>query len=130
MRNNSQIANIGYNKDMEQVKKKRGRPKGFSPKKADVQEQVVEAIREVFIEKIKIIEVPAPELKGFELYLALKNQGFPQGGIGQFQEDINGTERVYLPHASEIYAQFAQNPDGWDTIRDHLARAYLELKQT
>ena len=76
LRNNSQIANIGYNKDMEQVKKKRGRPKGFSPKKADVQEQVVEAIREVFIEKIKIIEGPAPELKGFELYLALKNQGF------------------------------------------------------
>lgn len=114
---------------MPEEKKKRGRPKGFSPKKKDVQEQLVEVLKEVFIEKIKIIEVPQEQLKGFDLYLALKNQGFPQGGIGQFQEDINGTEKVYLPHASEIYTQFAQDPVGWDTIRDYLARAYLEIKQ-
>lgn len=92
----------------------------------DLQQQVVEVIKEVFITKEVII--PEKKLEGFQLYKALKDSGFFQGGVGQFMEDVNGTEKVYIPHASEIYQSFAQDPQGWDTVRDYLARAFLEIK--
>lgn len=102
------------------------RPKGVKNKLPNVQKEVVEVIKEIFV--TKEILVPEKKLEGFELYKALKDAGFFQGGIGQFMEDINGTEKVYLPHASEIYQSFAQDPQGWDIVRDYLARAFLELK--
>ena len=86
------------------------------------QEELVKVIE-------RIVEVPVPQLSDWDLYKALKDAGFYQGGIGQFMEDPQGTEVVYLPHASEIYAQFAQNPEGWGVIRDYLARAFLELQK-
>lgn len=97
------------------------------PRKKDIQSQVTEVLKEIIIEKI--VEVPRHELSDFDLYKALKDAGMPQGGIGQSMEDPNGTEKVYLPHASEIYSQFAQDPRGWEIIRDYLARAYLELQK-
>lgn len=90
----------------------------------NVRPKTIEVIKEVFITK----EVEKSQLEGFELYKALKDVGFFQGGQGQFMEDVNGIEIVYIPHASEIYQSFAQNPEGWDIVRDYLARAFLELK--
>lgn len=108
----------------ESAPKKRGRPV-----KVDVQKQVVETIREIIVEKEIIKEVPVKQLSDFDLYYALKQVGFPQGGIGEFMESPLTDEKVYLPHASEIYTQFAQDPAGWNVIRDYLARAFLEVKQ-
>lgn len=101
---------------------------GSYPKPQDVQQQVVEVLKEVFIERIK--EVPQPRLEGYELYAKLKQLGFFQGGVGEYMESVSSTDRVYLPHASEIYASFAQDPQGWDVIRDYLARAFIELHET
>lgn len=98
------------------------------PKTHDVQQQVVEVLKEVFIERIK--EVPQPRLEGYELYAKLKQLGYFQGGVGEYMESVSSTDRVYLPHASEIYASFAQNPEGWNVIRDYLARAFIELHET
>lgn len=94
----------------------------------DVQQQVVEVLKEVFIERIK--EVPQPRLEGYELYAKLNDLGFYQGGVGEYMESVSSTDRVYLPHASEIYASFAQDPQGWAVIRDYLARAFIELHET
>lgn len=102
--------------------KKRGRP---AKPQTDVQQQVVEIIKEVIITK----EVEKPQLRDFDLYKALKEAGFPQGGIGQYMESPLTAEKVYMPHASEIYAQFAQDPQGWDIIRDYLALAFIELRK-
>ena len=108
------------------VKHKKDCTRPLKPK--DVQAQVVEIIKEVLIEKEIVREVEKPPLSDFDLYKALKDKGFFQGGVGQYMESPLTDEKVYLPHASEIYASFAQDPSGWEIIRDYLARAYLDLK--
>lgn len=119
---------------MEQTPKKRGRPAKIKETPGIIEKpinptpsQIVEIIREVPI--IREVFVEKTQLEGFELYKALKDKGFTQGGQGQYQEDMNGIEKVYIPHASEIYQSFAQNPEGWDIITKHLARAYLEINK-
>lgn len=93
---------------------------------SDVQQQVAAVIKEIFVEKI--VEIPAPRLEGFELYKALKDKGYPQGGMGQTMEDPNGIERVYIPHPNEVQAFFIENPDKMEAMRDAIIRAYIELR--
>lgn len=71
----------------------------------------------------------AKELKGFELYRELKARGFPQGGVGSFMEDPNGTEKVYVPHPSEIYASFVGDPSQWNALRDAMIQVWLKNKK-
>ena len=113
---------------MEVVKKKRGRPAKSPEQKLQAQEareiarEVVETIREV------IKYVPEPRLEGFALYKALKDKGFFQGGMGAYMEDANGTEQVYVPHATELYTYFLGDPAKWESLRDAMIRAYIELQ--
>lgn len=127
------VANLGYNNHMARPKGSKNKPKENPPKKEwkgkavnipvnlkpDIQEKIVEVIKEV------IKEVPEKKLGGFELYVEMKNAGFPQGGVGTWQEDYNGTERVYIPHPSEVYQMFLANPEQWDAMRDAICREWL-----
>ena len=90
-------------------------------KVSDIQERIVEVIKEV------VVQVPEPRLEGFELYKKLAEKGFYQGGMGQWMEDVNGTERVYIPHPTEVITYFIGDPDKWDLMRDAIIRAYIEL---
>lgn len=97
--------------------KKRGRP----PKKPDVQQKVVEVLREV------IVEIEKPQLDGYDLYLKLRDTGYFQGGSGQYVEDPNGIDRVYVPTAQEVITFFTGDPEKWDLMRDGIVRAYLDI---
>lgn len=129
------------------IKKKRGRPKkdkGFEGLK-DIVDNGTTVItlaedpirgtydtlkpKEVIVEKIveKIIEVPAKVLEGFALYKKLKDNGYPQGGMGRFVEDPNGLTKVYIPRPEEIYTHFIADPNGWQALTDTLTRAWIEL---
>lgn len=94
----------------------------------DAQPKVAEVVKEIIVEKIveKIVEIPAKKTTGFALYKGLKEASFPQGGMGQWWEDPNGTEKVYVPRPEEIYSQFIGDPEGWEQLRDALARAWME----
>ena len=107
--------------------KKRGRPRKLDINKPDVQTQVVEIIKEVLI--TKEIPIESPQLEGFTLYKALKDNGFPQGGIGQNIEDPNSTEQAYIPEVSEVYQAFLLDPMGWGNVRDALCREWIKHKQ-
>lgn len=65
-------------------------------------------------------------MKSFEFYKKLKDAGFPQGGVGNWQEDINSTEKVYIPTPSEVYAQLALDPEQWNTVRDALCQCFID----
>jgi hypothetical protein len=112
----------------EATTKKRGGPAKSQEEKKVAQEarqiakEVVETIKEV------IKYVPEPRLEGFALYKALKDKGYYQGGMGMYMEDMNGTEKVYVPHTSEVYAYFLGDPDKWEALRDAMIRAYIELQ--
>jgi len=110
--------------------KKRGRPRKIVdvPERSDGELTMPEKIKEVIIEKEIVKTVPEPRLEGWELYKALKDKGFFQGGMGQWMEDPNGTERVYVPHVSEVYGYFIGDPEKWEQLKDHMIRAYLELQ--
>jgi hypothetical protein len=82
-------------------------------------------VKEVIVEKI--IEVPEKKLKGFELYRKLKELRFPQGGMGQWWENPNGTDKVYVPRPEELYTMFIGDPQAWDELRDTLARTWIEI---
>ena len=97
--------------------------------KPDLQQQVVEIIKQVIVEKEVVREVEKPQLTDFDLYKALKDSGYIKGGMGQVMQSPLTDESVYLPLPSELYNQFAQDPSGWDIVRDHLARAWLELQR-
>ena len=88
-----------------------------------------EKIKEIFIEKEVIRNIPEVRLEGWQLYKSLKDKGYYQGGMGQWMEDPNGTEKVYIPHVSEVYTYFIGNPAQWELMRDALIRAYIELQQ-
>lgn len=135
----------------EPIKKKRGRPAKvikLSPdsgsgintvpmqpmeatsialKNPDIQQQIVETIKEIFVERI--IEVPQKQLEDFELYAKLRDLGFPQGGMGATMENVNGVDKAYVPEVSEVYQAFILNPDGWGDVRDSLCREWIKIKE-
>ena len=88
------------------------------------QKEIVETIKEV------IKYIPEPRLEGWELYKALRDAGFYQGGIGQTMENVNGTDRAYIPEVSEIYGAFVLDPQGWGNVRDALCREWIEVRRT
>lgn len=98
--------------------KKRGRP---ATKKVAPQAQVAQAIKEV----IKFVD--RPELEGYELYKALENTGYFQGGSGYYIENPNGLDKVYVPTAPEVVSFFAGDPDKWELMRDGIIRAYIQI---
>lgn len=81
-------------------------------------EKVTEIVREVLVEK--------PVLEGFALYKKLKDERYPQGGMGEWWEDPNGTDKVYVPRPEEIYTHFLGNKQEWDELRDALVRVWIE----
>lgn len=126
---------------MAEEKKKRGRPKKVAPEISqeveeqtatppinqqvpDIQTQVVETIREIFVEKV--IEVEKPKLEGYALYKALRAAGFPQGGVGHYIQDPNSADSVYVPHVSEVYTQFLADPQQWEALRDAICREWIK----
>jgi len=108
-------------------KKKRGRPKKTVEQKQHYEKaaQVQKEIVEVFTEVVKYI--PEPRLEGFELYRALEQKGFPQGGSGQIMEDPNGTTKAYIPTYGEVIAFFMADPEKMEQMRDAVIRAYIEI---
>ncbi len=117
-----------------EVKKRMGRPKGSKNKASIPHGGTTEVIKEVIIEKpIEVIKeivverlVEKKELSGFDLYKKLKDAGFPQGGIGAFEEDLISPEKVYIPHISEVYGQFIADPKDWDKLRDAMCRVWID----
>ncbi len=113
---------------IEEIKNKRGRPRKSPEEKEQsrearhIQKEVVETIREI------TKYVPEPRLEGFELYKALKDKGYFQGGMGQTIEDPQGTETVYIPHYTELLTYFNGDPDKMERMRDAIIRAYIELQ--
>lgn len=81
-------------------------------------EKIVEIVREVAVEK--------PVLEGFALYKKLKDERYPQGGMGEWWEDPNGTDKVYVPRPEEIYTHYLGNKQEWDELRDALVRVWIE----
>ncbi len=69
---------------------------------------------------------PARQLEGFALYKALQRANFPQGGVGSYMEDPNSTDRVYVPHPSEVYGMFIGDPQQWEMLRDAICRGWLQ----
>lgn len=65
----------------------------------------------------------------FKLYKELQKKGFPQGGIGQFIQDPNTNDKVYVPQPGEIYAQFILDPEGWQKVTDALAGVWIESRK-
>ena len=65
-------------------------------------------------------------LKGMELYKALKEAGYPQGGVGNWYLDPSTGEKYYIPQPSEIYTEFIADPSIWEEVGDTLARLWLE----
>jgi len=114
--------------------RKRGRPREIVdvPERSDGDLPTPEKIKEVIVEKEIIKEVirtvPEKRLEGWELYKALKDKGYFQGGIGQIMNDVNSTESAYVPEVSEVYTSFVLDPDGWGDVRDALCREWIKMK--
>lgn len=62
--------------------------------------------------------------EGIYLFKALKDSGFPQGGVGNWAHV--GDERVYVPNAQEIYSQFVSDPEGWTAMTEAMARVWIK----
>jgi hypothetical protein len=62
--------------------------------------------------------------EGVFLFKALKDSGFPQGGVGNWVHV--GDERVYVPNAQEIYSQFVSDPEGWMGMTEAMARVWIK----
>lgn len=75
-----------------------------------------------------IKEVPEPRLEGFALYKALERKGYFQGGMGEYMENPNGIDRVYVPHYTELLTNFTGDPDKLNKMRDAIIRAYIEIQ--
>lgn len=69
------------------------------------------------------------QLDGWNLYKALSDAGFPQGGVGNWMSNEDGTQKVYIPHPSEVYNQFIANPSEWETMGAAMCRVWLENKK-
>lgn len=111
--------------------KRMGRPKGSKNKpKVQVSVPPVDAPKDIVSGVVKTIPdtEPAPELQAFELYRTLRDAGFPQGGVGNWLYNEFGTDKVYVPHASEVYNQFVADPDGWEKMTEAMARVWLWMR--
>lgn len=110
---------------MNDTPKKRGRPaKIHQEETPDIQQQIVEGIREVFVERI--IRLPEERLSGYALYKKLAQTGFPQGGGGTIVLNEEGTDSAYIPRPEELYNSFIGNAEHWQVLIDSLARAWIE----
>lgn len=89
-----------------------------SPK---VQTIVKEIVKEI------IRTIPEQKLTGYILYKTLADKGFPQGGQGTHVMNEAGTQLAYVPSPAELYNSFIQDPEGWKTLVDALAREWIEL---
>lgn len=98
-------------------------PVSHAKKDSNTQKQIVEVIKEV----LTTIEVERPVLEGFELYAQLRDTGYPQGGVGQYVENVNGIDKAYIPHPHEIIDHFLGDPELWEKMRDGIIRTYLEV---
>ncbi len=90
------------------------------------QSKVVEVMKEVIVIKEIIKEVPPKVLEGFALWKALKDAQYPQGGGGNYWEAPDSFEKAYVARPEELYTHFLSDPEGWDLLRDTLARAWLQ----
>lgn len=68
-------------------------------------------------------------LEGYALYKSLKDVGFPQGGSGDWLYNPETDEKVYVPHPSELINTYVADPKQWDSVRDILARQWIENKK-
>lgn len=104
------------------AKRGRGRPK----KIPDLQEQVVAATA-VIVKEVSG-GLSANPLEGYALYYALKQAGYPQGGLGTYVEDPYTLEQAYKPHPTEIYTQFFGDPALWEKMTDAICREWLKYR--
>lgn len=103
-----------------------GRPKGSKNKPKEVTNLArVTSVAETEIAFNEPNEHGA--ITGNALYKAIKDAGFPQGGVGNWL-DVNN-ERLYIPHTSEVYNQFIADPDGWVLMTESMLRVWLEQKR-
>lgn len=65
-------------------------------------------------------------MERYNLYLSLKKAGFPQGGSGNYIQDPDSSEKVYVPTSGEIYSMFLADPDGWQSMTDCLAQVWID----
>lgn len=89
-------------------------------------EEIIEAIQKG---EPVLIPVQPTDLEGIELYRALKEHGFPQGGQGSYMSDPQTAERFYIPKPDEIFNQFLANPEGWQNLVDVMSRAWIANKK-
>lgn len=108
----------------------RGRPKKIIDN-TNSPEKDIDLSKEKIVIREVIREIEKPRLEGYELYKKLQEVDFPQGGVmGNYMEDPNGTEKVYVPHVQEVLGFFTGNPDKWEGMRDGIIRTYIELNGT
>lgn len=79
---------------------------------------------EVFVEDVPKV------LDGWDLYDALRAKGFPQGGVGNWMYNEFGTDKVYVPHPSEIYNQYIADPGDWELMTIAMSRVWLNIRTT
>ncbi len=99
-------------------------------KNVDNTPHIKEIVKEIIVEKevIRTVEVEKPQLEGYGLYAALRDIGYPQGGMGNMMENPNGVDKAYVPHAQEVLAFFSGDPDKWELMRDGIIRTYIEIQ--
>ena len=93
----------------------------------EVQEKIVEIVKEVIKYVPQTVEVEKPRLEGFELYAKLRDINYPQGGLGVSMENPANIDKAYVPTAQEVISFFAGNPEQWDALRDGIIRTYIEI---
>lgn len=62
----------------------------------------------------------------YNLYLALKNAGYPQGGSGGYIQHPDTNDKVYVPLPSELYNHFTSDPKEWEDVVDALAKVWID----
>jgi hypothetical protein len=85
----------------------------------------------VIVEEIVVVqEIPMTKpLEGIDLYKALKEAGFLQGGQGTWFIDPITDKKYYMPTPDELYASFIGDPEQWNSLRDALCRAWIANRQ-
>lgn len=62
----------------------------------------------------------------YDLYLKLKEAGFPQGGSGKFLQHPDKDEKVYVPTAPEVFTAYIGDPEDWQKMVDAMAGVWME----
>lgn len=79
-------------------------------------------------ESLPVPDVFDAPLEGYELYAELRDNGFPQGGVGNWIFNIHGTQKAYIPHPSEVYQQYIANPDDWEVMTAAMSNVWLQQR--